>query len=394
MKGNNIFVFVVCGSKEHIETLHFSLRYLKHFSANPIWIVTDSSRNELPVKHDTIIEIETPKQYSHHQASIYLKTGLHKFLPAGNNYCYLDTDVIALSKKCDEVFDQFMSPIRFAADHCLTYHFSPHAINCACLNKLNNSSKLLSSLIEKHKPKQIVDERLLREAKLLEKEFEKIQKSFFWKKYFSFKFKLPKDKIWLDKKYYFDKKAQAWKLASGEIVMYDIDIAEMEKKTGYRFLKDENRWIGQYGFDYWHIGCNHLVEKIKQTFGIDVTDNLWQHWNGGVFLFNDNSREFLESWHKKTLKIFELSEWKTRDQGTLIATAWEFNLQNHPVLSKEWNFLADDNNPDLGFDNEGHFTENNWSSKYKVNFAHIYHRFGDTTWDLWNFIANKSLDDN
>jgi hypothetical protein len=47
----------------------------------------------------------------------------------------------------------------------------------------------------------------------------------------------------------------------------------------------------------------------------------WQHWNGGVFLFDDSSVEFLSSWHEKTvMRIFDLPNWKTRDQGTLIAT--------------------------------------------------------------------------
>ena len=391
---SNVFVFVVCGSNEHIETLHFSLRHLKHFSSSPIWVVTDSSRNQISINHHTIIEIDTPKEYNHHQASIYLKTGLYKFLPPGNNYCYLDTDVIALSNKCDDIFEQFIPPIRFAADHCLTYHFSPHAVNCGCFEKLNASTKLLSAFLNKYREKQVHDENLIKQAKLLEKEFERIKKSFFLSSYFALKFKMPLKKYWLNNNFYFDKHEQAWKLASGEIVMYDINIREMEVKTGYRFLKDDNKWIDQFGVDVWDIGCSHLVEKINQAFGINVADNRWQHWNGGVFLFNDASRNFMETWHQKTLKIFELPEWKTRDQGTLIATVWEFNLQNHPVMEKQWNFLADDNNPQLRFDKEGYFTENNWSSKHKVNFVHIYHRFGDTTWDLWNFIANKSLDDN
>lgn len=394
MMSNNIFVFVVCGSKEHIETLHYSLRYLKHFSSHQIWVITDSSRNEIKISHDTIIEIETPKEYNHHQASIYLKTGLHKFLPKDNNYCYLDTDVIALSNKCDEIFNELISPIRFAADHCLTYHFSPHAINCGCFEKMNASTKLLLAFLNKYREKQVHDEILLKQSILLQHDLNKIQESFFLSKYFALKFILPFKKIWINDKFYFDKIDQVWKIKSGEIVMYDINIKEIEEKTGYRFIREEDRWVDKMGVDVWDIGCNHLVERIKQTFGIDVTNKRWQHWNGGVFLFNNKSHDFLEAWHKKTLKIFKLPDWKTRDQGTLIATVWEYKLQNHPVMEKQWNFLADDNNPQLGFDEQGYFTGNNWRNKHKVNFAHIYHRFGDKSWNLWNYINNLLPDEN
>ena len=86
----NIFVFVVCGAKEHIDTLHFSLNYLKRYSKCEIIVLTDSKRNEIKIKHNHVLEATAPKHFSHHQASIYLKTGIHKFLPKGNNYCYFD----------------------------------------------------------------------------------------------------------------------------------------------------------------------------------------------------------------------------------------------------------------------------------------------------------------
>lgn len=113
-----VFVFAVCGTNEHIDTLHYSLEKLKKFSDASIWIVTDASRNEKAILHDTIIEIQTPKEFNNHQASIFLKTGLHKFLPKGNVYCYLDSDVVAVNSDCDKIFDEYIPPIRFAPDHC------------------------------------------------------------------------------------------------------------------------------------------------------------------------------------------------------------------------------------------------------------------------------------
>ena len=85
----NSFIFVVCGAREHIDTLHFSLEYLKKYTSNEIWVLTDTSRNELPILHDKIVDVQTPGEFNHHQASIFLKTGIHHYFPKGNRYCYL-----------------------------------------------------------------------------------------------------------------------------------------------------------------------------------------------------------------------------------------------------------------------------------------------------------------
>jgi len=49
----------------------------------------------------------------------------------------------------------------------------------------------------------------------------------------------------------------------------------------------------------------------------------------------------MDSWHEHTKFIFEDQGWKTRDQGTLIATVWEYGLQNQRTLPKEYNFIVD-----------------------------------------------------
>lgn len=323
----NIFVFVVCGSKEHIDTLHFSLNFLKRFSKHEIFVITDTNRNEVSIIHEKIIDVKTPENYNHHQASIYLKTGVYKYLPKGNNYCYLDTDVIALSKNCDTIFDEFIAPIRFAPDHSRIRKFSPYAVNCGCSEKWQKRRNILEGV------------------------FEKIDKS-----------EAP----------IIFKKAKPIKSIIETIKTFKIII-----------------WLYNIKYHIWKNECDHLTKYIYNTFKIKVKDKNWQHWNGGVFLFNDTSHSFLETWHQKTMHIFTLPNWKTRDQGTLIATVWELGLQDHPVLDKKWNFLADYYNyPKVDFDSEGHFTDNNWKTKYKVNFIHIYHQFGDENWDLWNYVAN------
>jgi len=76
-----IFVFVVCGSNKHIETLNFSLSYLRYFTTNKIYVVTDLERNEQQIGNDNIIDVSTDKELDNHQASIFLKTSLHTISP-------------------------------------------------------------------------------------------------------------------------------------------------------------------------------------------------------------------------------------------------------------------------------------------------------------------------
>ena len=129
----NKFVFAVCGAKNYISQLAFSIERLKRFSRNEIIVVTDSRRNEIPISHENIIDIATPSEYNDHEASIFLKTSLHKILPYGHTYCYLDSDVVCLSEKVDEIFLHYSAPITFANDNAPFEYFSPHAMNCQCL---------------------------------------------------------------------------------------------------------------------------------------------------------------------------------------------------------------------------------------------------------------------
>lgn len=386
----NIFVFVVCGSKEHIDTLHFSLKYLKRFSKNEIYVITDVKRNEVPIIHDVVFNIDTPEKFNHHQASIYLKTGLYKFVPPGNNYCYLDTDVIALSNECDSVFDQFSFPITFAPDHCKVRKFSPYAVNCECLKRWSKDRENYNSALSIHdKNKLIKDPSILKKARELKFLFETIKGSVYKKILTGIRYLFSLNFFKLDNEFYFDKKNRTWHLNTGEIVMYEVDVKKIERLSGLKFNKWNQKWINTNGEDIWQDECGHLTEFIYRDFDIQVKDKDWQHWNGGVFIFNDSSRAFLESWHEKTLKIFDYPDWKTRDQGTLIATAWEFRLQNHSTLDKKWNLIADYNNSFLKWiDKET--VQLSVNEYIKPVLIHVYHHFGDRDWSFWNVIENKS----
>ncbi len=87
--------------------------------------------------------------------------------------------------------------------------------------------------------------------------------------------------------------------------------------------------------------CNHLREALLCSFNIDVRRPDYRMWNGGVFLFDEGSAEFLAEWHRLTLAIMREPYWRTRDQGTLAAAAWRFGIQDQPVLPKQFNFIVD-----------------------------------------------------
>lgn len=321
---SNVYVFVVCGAKEHTDTLHSALKALRSFSVNEIVVVTDTARNEAAIEWDNIVDIRTPENYDHHQASIYLKTGLHRFLRAGKLYCYLDTDVIAVSPKVDSIFEHYHYPITFAPDHCTMNEFGPAAVRCQCQEDYDREMVELQDVIAK---------------------LSKLPEGYYWEADFP-------GWTWMPE-------IAQWRLPSGHL----MDAVQ----------------------------CPHLIEAINDKFGTSITEPEWQHWNGGVFLFDDDSRLFLETWHRRTLEIFEDPAWKTRDQGTLISTVWEYGLQNAPTLPRQYNLILDYHKRVRNvISSDGTCISVDKSrTMYEPVFAHVYYHFGDTSWDLWNWVVER-----
>ena len=124
------FVFVACGDL-HAARTNLALRHLRRFSRNDVIAVT--GRTKIAPECDQVITPAIPAGLSQHQASIFLKTSLHRILPGGRRrYCYLDNDIIAAGPAVDDVFRAAVDPISFAADHCHLRQFSPYAVNCRC----------------------------------------------------------------------------------------------------------------------------------------------------------------------------------------------------------------------------------------------------------------------
>lgn len=389
MKTQNIFVYVACGDDVHIETLNFSLKYLRHFSKNEIIVVTDTSRNNIKIEHDHIIDIETPSIYNHHQASIYLKTGLHKFLDMKFNYCYIDTDVIALDVEVDNIFNCFASPITFASDHCPMPEFSPYATKCNCNTLKKEKYALLDELQLKFNPNLSITDPFLKEksAELLST-FYHLKKNPFSYLWLMIRYFLSYRIFQLNSDFYYNKKKKIWYYNNDEPVIYSVSgyYRKIEKESIFRWNRRKEIWLDDKGENAYIAVCNHLAQQINQKFGIEVKDPTWHHWNGGVFLFNEQSVDFLETWHNMTLDIFEDPQWVTRDQGTLIATVWKFGLNDHPRLRESFNFIADYYKKNISYQKQKGFTTNHYKTVLKPHFIHIYHEFGRKGWSVWDAI--------
>lgn len=392
------FVFVVCGEKKHLDTLDFSLKYLKLFSDIHFIVVTDSLRNEILINYDNIIDIKTPAHYNHHQASIWLKTSLHKILPKGKLYCYLDSDVIAVNKECNNIFNYFNSPITFAPDHCEIDNFSPYATNCNCLNNYltdkNEFEKAISAIVQNNNyPPDFHNPNIRKIYGFLEniKNHPFKNTGSIFKLFLSLtglKLKI-KNSIILNK----DKKG--FEVIDSNFIFPFLFFYRklIKEKTNYKLNLLKLKWLKSDKSELAKETCNHLINEIKNKFNIEITDKKWQHWNGGVFLFNDESYNFMETWHQMTINIFEDARWKTRDQGTLIASAWKYNLKNHPTLPQEFNFIADYYKFDINVEIDSYeFVIKKGNKKIKPYFVHVYHEFGTKGWELWDSIEKmKSL---
>ncbi len=381
------FVFVVCGSKEHIQTLHFSLNALKQFSIYPIVVVTDTCRNEIPIIHDSIIDMKTPSSFDHHQASIWLKTSLHHILPAGKLYCYLDSDVIALSYDCNKIFDQFVPPIIFAPDHTTVSYFSPYAVNCDCSDRYQKDKKELEQcaatiLPHANFPPNMDDTQtreLVRFLNTVSKNYLTLI-GFFFKIIYAFF----AGKVKVSNNLYFNFRKKQWQSNDEHYTCPVLPLyrKKLKRAFGYRLSLKQKTWIKPNGEPISKNRCTHLHESIKNNMGYTLKKD-WQQWNGGVFLFNDQSHDFMETWHHYTMQAFKDSYWKTRDQGTLIITVLHFKLQHHPTLSDTFNFIADYFKPEIYAD-EKNVIFYKGNTIVKPAFIHIYHHWNDTKWDVWN----------
>ncbi len=383
----NKFVFAVCGPERCISQLAFSIEMLKSFTHNEIIVVTDSHRNEIPISHENIIDIATPSEYNNHEASIYLKTSLHKILPHGHTYCYLDSDVVCLSEKADEIFSHYTIPITFAKDNAPFEYFSPHAVNCKCLENHAHREKIIAKF-KAEVAKRIGDfdldaDSVKDDRKELADLFAKTKHSVLGAGRYFFLRYLPFVRSFTLGSFTFRKSEMCWRNQHGNVV--ELDFRYYKRYILPKLGEHPADWTN-FEHDVPH--CNHLSTYIKQNYDINIPDN-WQHWNGGVFLFDDSSAEFLDYWHEKTIAEFANIYTKTRDQGTLALTAWKFGLQNHPTLPVKYNWIAEFADGNIDYDADKGYTRDNFKTISNPILMHIYHHWGDENWNIWKSVNKK-----
>ena len=124
------FVYSVCGDL-HAARVNMSLNFLKSFSRKDIVVV--AGRVDTRIDHDQIVRYAPPQDLGLHEASIVQKTQLPTILGVSNSqYCYIDTDVIAVSREVDSIFRYDRGPVLFSRDHVPIDVFSRHAVACGC----------------------------------------------------------------------------------------------------------------------------------------------------------------------------------------------------------------------------------------------------------------------
>jgi len=392
----NKFVFVVCGAKEHIEELNFSLNFLRNYSNNEIIVLSDTKRNEIKIEHNNVIEVNTPAEFNNHQASIYIKTSIHKHLEKGHNYCYLDGDIVAINSEADKIFDYYKSPISFAADHCVMNEFSPHAMNCKCVEEnLKEEDIFNEKLSELFGKINLTDSHIKKQTEELLSIFVKYRRfpfKHFLKntKYLIQRYVLPLESFYFNS-YRFQKNNKCWYNSENEIILFDYPYYEKRLwgTSGIKFNKEDNSWETREGkkFEFKAPFCNHLTEYLKKEYGIKIPND-WRHWNGGVFLFDDSSADFLNYWHEKTIKEFSNPYTKTRDQGTLALTVWKFGLQNQPNIPQEFNWITEYANNDIAWDKVKGYTRDGFKTTFYPNLLHVYHEWGNKEWSIWNSVTD------
>ncbi|MEO8195844.1 MAG: hypothetical protein ABI689_03895 [Thermoanaerobaculia bacterium] len=435
------FVFVVCGEAPHLEALALALRHLRQFSDNPIVVVTDARRNVLPIAHDLVIDCPTPEALSDAQAAIFLKTSLHRVLDPRHRYGYLDTDVLAARHDVDQIFMYRFGPVTFATDHCRMRYFSPWAVDCGCLSERRLAqAAALNALID---PLDACPPELAAKRQRLQTQLETYSRRYdapapalvarrdavrrllertaghpLRRKAELLAFLLPRYGARLTRRLWRGgDPAQAanaviddalgtlpefirrelgfdWRLderrgydETGRLILTDVPFY-VAQQSEFRFDEARTEWVDGAGERVFHGPCDHLREAIGEDFGVAITDPDWQHWNGGVFLFDQTAAPFLDTWHELTLRSFDLPRWRTRDQGTLIAAAWQHGLQDQATLPREFNFLADYYKPELRFDAGRGFSFDDRPDFVRPFLVHVYHHWGDRDWAVWRWLES------
>lgn len=393
------FVYVVCGEKAYTEQLNFSLKYLRYHSRYPILLLTDSSRNQGPVHHpqEYIIDIKTPENLSNNQASIFLETSLPRYLPDTESavYCYLDSDVIAISDAINNVFEELKSWPLFADDHCSIDYHSPYALHCGCKQAFDyrkNAWQFIRNTIPE--PENQTE----KQRTALQQIFHAYKKQphrhatdilqYLYNRYLS-----AKSSFTFEKRYHFDKITRTWH-QDGYLIDYDRKHYLRKMRQQYGFMPASAHWQDKTGTklipETPH--CSHLREFLKNDSGLSLPAD-FRHWNGGVFLFDNQSFPAFETWHYHSSRLMKnpLLANKYIDQLSLIITASEHDFQHKSRLPVKYNFITDSGNKEVAYHPDKGYTYNAFQTTFALAFLHVYHHWGQKKWSIWQAVQAHGI---
>jgi glycosyltransferase involved in cell wall biosynthesis len=130
------FVLLACG-EHYAKRVNTALDFLKRATRKEIVVLR--ARALSPINHDQVLSCVPPQHFSDAQATVALKTNLHRLLGSDRReWCYLDSDVIVTSGEIDQIFQYRRAEIAFASDHTDIDMQSRHLVRCGCLEERCN----------------------------------------------------------------------------------------------------------------------------------------------------------------------------------------------------------------------------------------------------------------
>src|SRR5258708_5462782 len=120
------FLFCVCGN-EQVARGNRALQFLKR--CTELDIVVAKAKAFIPIYHDQVLECRVPDEFTNQAATTSLKTALHRMLPTESaEWCYLDSNAIAVDKDIARIFDRRRGPVGFARDRADIDQQSPNVM--------------------------------------------------------------------------------------------------------------------------------------------------------------------------------------------------------------------------------------------------------------------------
>lgn len=397
------FVFAVCGGEPQLARLEEALGFLAAFASRPVTIVTDPRRNPRPIPGARVVEVDTPAELDDRAAAIWLKTSLPELLPGvrpellreGAPFCYLDSDVLAVSPEVDRIFDFFVPPATFASDlpspATDLRRFSRHAVACPCreegerlerffarldaLTALHGAQGELAALDDPayYRGARFEGERrrgqwwrgvarawrpggsLRFEQEFVDGEPVVIRYSFPGTPWRLEKVRGDLRGVWRDGEGHFRWTGEGargyWEDERGDSFRRLPTADGGEEAWWFRAGAPRRRWVARPDHDHGGVWldpaggdlgeCDHLAEAIEDAFGVAIPDRRWVPWNGGVFLFDPRARPLFARWRAFADAIRDDPRFVPRDQGALIAAAHAEGLAGHPRLPGRFNRIVD-----------------------------------------------------